>query len=360
MRFGTFHLFQWHESKSQAQVYAEVIEQVQLAEALGFESVWLAEHHFSPYCLCPAILPTAAHLAALTKRVRIGTAVMVLPFYDPVVVAEETATVDILSGGRFEFGVGRGYQWLEFAGFNIPLDEARARFDESLAIILKAWTEEAVQYEGRFRTLRGVRILPKPIQKPHPPVWTATVSPEGLEHAGRRGSNILMSQSQSLGHLRRGLAIYREALAAAGHSFHAGRVRLVRPTFVHDDLDAAVAMIEPHYRWFLRTQQAAVTPPEGRWDLIPDHYRHYRENFPKLHRVDMATVRDEIAVWGPPARCVERIGLLREQLGIDYMICQFAYGGMEQRAVLRAMERFATEVMPAFAAAPAAAAPRDG
>lgn len=355
MRFGTFHLFQWHESKSQHQVYTETLEQMRLAEELGFDSVWLAEHHFSPYCLCPAILTTAAHVAAQTRRVRIGTAVMVLPFYNPIVVAEESATVDLLSNGRFEFGVGRGYQWLEFAGFGIPLEEARARFDEALEIITRAWTEEAVTYDGRFHRLRGVRILPKPLQQPHPPLWIATISPEGLENAGRRGANILLSQTQSFGYLRRGLAIYRQALAAAGHAPDTRRVRLVRSTFVHDSIQGAVELIEPHYRWFLHTQQAAVTPPEQRWELLPDQYRHYRENFPKLHQVDMDTVRDEVALWGPPQHIIERIHMLRETLGIDDLICNFAFGGMAQRDVLRAMERFAAEVMPAFASAPASA-----
>ena len=135
MRFGTFHLFPWAENKSQEEVLRDTIDLTTLSEDLGFESVWLAEHHFSRYGLGSAVLTLAAALAGVTKRLRIGTAVVVLPFYNPITLAEEVATVDLISGGRFHFGVGRGYQWSEFHQFNIPLEESRARFEEAIDIM---------------------------------------------------------------------------------------------------------------------------------------------------------------------------------------------------------------------------------
>jgi alkanesulfonate monooxygenase SsuD/methylene tetrahydromethanopterin reductase-like flavin-dependent oxidoreductase (luciferase family) len=138
MKFGTFHLLQWHESKSQAQVFKETVELVKLSEEFGFDSVWLADHHFSRYGLGSSVLTIAAHLAGVTSKLKIGTAVVVLPFYNPLTVAEVAASVDNLSDGRLILGVGRGYQWSEFHRQNVPFEESRERFDEALDIILRA------------------------------------------------------------------------------------------------------------------------------------------------------------------------------------------------------------------------------
>ncbi|MBI3967612.1 MAG: LLM class flavin-dependent oxidoreductase, partial [Chloroflexi bacterium] len=135
---------------------------------MGFDQIWVAEHHFTRYGSVPSTLTFAAYVAARTKRIRIGTAVVLLPFWNPLLVAEEAAMVDILSDGRLDLGVGRGYQWHEYQRFNIPMEESRGRFTESLEIIKKAWTEKAFDYEGQYFQLNGVNVLPKPLQKPHP------------------------------------------------------------------------------------------------------------------------------------------------------------------------------------------------
>ena len=152
MRFSTQNLLSLREGQSHAQVYANTLDECRLAEELGFHTVWLAEHHFSPYGIAPSLGVLAAALARETRRVRIGTAVVVAPFIHPVRIAEEWAMVDILSGGRLDFGLGRGYQPAEFRGLAISMEKTRERFDESLELLRRAWTEERCTFEGEFYT----------------------------------------------------------------------------------------------------------------------------------------------------------------------------------------------------------------
>src|SRR3989449_6833486 len=169
MRFCIQQLLTFRDWQTEAGVYADALEEARLADELGFEAIWLAEHHFSSYGICPSLAVLAAAIARETRRARIGTSVVVAPFAHPLRIAEEWAMVDILSGGRLEFGLGRGYQPNEFRGFGVSMERTRERSDECLEIIRRAWTEERVTFEGEFYTVRDVRVLPKPIQKPHPP-----------------------------------------------------------------------------------------------------------------------------------------------------------------------------------------------
>ena len=354
MRFGTFHLFPWHEGKSQEQVFQETIEQIRVSEELGFESTWLAEHHFSRYGLGSAIMTLAALVAGITKRLRIGTSVIVLPFYNPITLAEEVATVDLISGGRFEFGIGRGYQWSEFHQFNIPLEESRARFDESLEIMRRAWTEDEFDYQGRFWTFNGIKVLPKPKQQPHPPITVAAVSPDGIRKAAEHGYNIFAGGSTtSLRQTQRNLALYRETLEAAGYTYDPSKLKVVRPAYVADSPEQARADTEEGYMWFVDTQRKVVTPPAERWDLLPEQYRHYAENFPKIGQLKFDFVYNQIGIYGTPEECIRRIEELDAVIGgITELICPFTFGGWDQPKILRSMEKFARDVMPHFQKAP--------
>src|SRR2546428_5218355 len=195
MRFCIQQLLTFRDWQTEAGVYADALEEARLADELGFEAIWLAEHHFSPYGICPSLAVLAAAIARETRRARIGTSVVVAPFAHPVRIAEEWAMIDILSGGRLEFGLGRGYQPKEFVGLGASMDRTRERFDESLEIIRRAWTEERVTFAGEFYTLRDLAVLPRPLQRPHPPLWTAAVSPDTYKLAARRGLRLLTSPS---------------------------------------------------------------------------------------------------------------------------------------------------------------------
>ena len=149
LRFGLLHLFESAQNKTEKQFFAENVELIEYADQVGLDEVWLAEHHFTEYGVMPSTQVLGAFAAARTQRIRIGSAVAVLPFHNPVRLAEEFAFLDVLSDGRLDFGVGRGYQPGEFEGYGIPFDESRSRFDESLAIIRQAWTQDTVNFEGK-------------------------------------------------------------------------------------------------------------------------------------------------------------------------------------------------------------------
>src|SRR5919108_2386646 len=181
MRFGTYYFFQAPPWLTHADVVQREIEQMEWTEELGFDSVWLTEHHFIEYGLSVSPAVVAAAAAMRTRRVRIGLAAAILPFHDPIRLAEELAMVDVLSGGRLDVGVGRGNRPVEFEGYRIPQIESRERFEETLAIMVRAWTQERFSFEGQHFTIPEVRVIPKLIQRPHPPLYVVCVSPDTIE-----------------------------------------------------------------------------------------------------------------------------------------------------------------------------------
>src|SRR5262245_15689916 len=186
MKFGMFFLLQWpRERKTQDQVYGETLDQITLAEELGWDAVWIAEHHFSDYGICPNIAVLAAAAAARTKRIRIGSGIVVTPFHHPLRIAEDWAMVDLISGGRLNLGLGRGYQKVEYDGFRIPQRESKERFQAALDVLNLAWQGEPFSYRGQFWQIDNVQTIPQPIQKPRPPIYVAAVSPESYDNLGR-------------------------------------------------------------------------------------------------------------------------------------------------------------------------------
>ena len=192
MKFGLFYLFSDFGDIPQDQVFNEVLDEIEYAEELGFDSIWLPEHHFAVYGMLGNPLTFAAAIAQRTKRMKIGTAVMVLPFQHPLRVAEDAALVDAMSGGRLLLGVGRGYQPPEFHGFGVPQSDSSAMFNESIEIIKRALSGEKFTFEGQFWNIEEpTEIFPKPIQKPHPPFYLASVTPRSLDIAARHGMSLL-------------------------------------------------------------------------------------------------------------------------------------------------------------------------
>src|ERR1051326_1812512 len=175
--------------------YHSFINYIIEAERLGFSSVFLVEHHFTGFGQVSASLNLLSYLAARTERIRLGTAVVVLPWHNPVLVAEEAATLDLLSNGRLDFGVGKGYRESEFAGFCIPPAEATERFDEAIEVIRKAWTlNDRFSHHGTRWHFENVVVEPAPVQRPHPPLWLGAGSEESIRRAAREGYNLLLDQ----------------------------------------------------------------------------------------------------------------------------------------------------------------------
>ncbi|MGE3649859.1 MAG: LLM class flavin-dependent oxidoreductase, partial [Reyranellaceae bacterium] len=198
MQFGLFggaRTQQRDDGSGDSQAYDDFIHYVVEAERLGFRSVFLVEHHFTGVGQLSASLTLLAYLAARTRSIRLGTAVVVLPWHNPVLLAEQAATLDLLSGGRLDFGVGKGYRASEFAGFRIAMDEATERFDEAIEVIRKAWTTPGrFSHRGRRWSFDDIVVEPAPLQRPHPPLWLAAGSPDSIRRAAREGYNLLLDQ----------------------------------------------------------------------------------------------------------------------------------------------------------------------
>ncbi len=191
INFGTFLLMQSPSARSSKEIYARGVEMALAAETLGFNNVWLAEHHFSTYGYLSRPAQLATYIAAKTTRIRVGTAVIVVPLHHPLVIAEEIATLDLLSGGRLDVGLGRGYQPYEFERFGLELESGRARWEESIDILLKAFEGQPFSYDGKLFKIPETTVFPQPLQQPRPPIWITAQSPESVEAAVRRGFNVL-------------------------------------------------------------------------------------------------------------------------------------------------------------------------
>src|SRR6058998_2265956 len=191
MNFGTFLLMQSPSARSSGEMYSRAIDIAQSAESLGYRNVWLAEHHFSTYGYLSRPAQFATFIAAKTTRLRVGTAVIVVPLHHPLVIAEEIATLDLLAGGRVDVGLGRGYQPYEFERFGLELESGRARWEESIDIVLRALSGKPFSYDGKLFKIPETMVFPQPLQQPHPPIWITAQSPESVEAAVRRGFNVL-------------------------------------------------------------------------------------------------------------------------------------------------------------------------
>ena len=219
MQVGVLQFFGWLDrSQSLTSIYHMALERIAIMDSAGYDAVWLAEHHFSSFSVCPSVHMMGVMAAARTKRLRIGTGVSLAPFYNPLRLAEEVALLDVLSGGRVNWGAGRGFERSEFKAFGISGEESASRFHETVDIVLKAWTNEKLTYQGKYFSYDNVEVLPKPVQAPHPPVWMAASSAPAIDWAASQGFSILMDPHCSRDDLIRKRRHYAAKLVASGHS----------------------------------------------------------------------------------------------------------------------------------------------
>jgi alkanesulfonate monooxygenase SsuD/methylene tetrahydromethanopterin reductase-like flavin-dependent oxidoreductase (luciferase family) len=349
MRFGLF--FQTPEAPGQthAERYGEMFDLITLADSLGFDVAWLAELHFGgAFSLLANPLMAVPVIAQRTRRIRIGTAVTLLPLQHPLSCAEQAATADLLSGGRLEFGVGRGSIPSQFHGFRVPVAENRARFDEALAIIRLAWTRERFSYDGRFYQVEDVEVVPKPVQQPHPPIRVAVHTAESFAHIADLGLPIYSGTTTTpLPQLRECMALYRTRLAAAGHAWQPEQMALMLPVHVGTSGVAAREAMRPgvlKYYQNLRTIFAQL--PESYGDHLP-RLRMIEETVANLPYEKFC--RDQ-GVFGDTAEVVDRLQAARDEFGLSQIIGWFDQGSMLRRdEVERTLRRFADHVMPKLA-----------
>jgi alkanesulfonate monooxygenase SsuD/methylene tetrahydromethanopterin reductase-like flavin-dependent oxidoreductase (luciferase family) len=314
--------------------YAQILEQVALAEELGWECFMFNEHHFLGYgglAANPAVLLAAA--AARTTRIRLGPCIAILPLRHPLFSAEDYAMVDALSGGRLEFGVGSGNTEMDYRVFGVTREDDRQRLQEALAIVLQTWGSERASHQGRFWQFDELTLYPRPVQQPHPPIWVAGTSAEGLGWAGRHGYNIM-----TVGHphppekVRQGVEAWKKGLIEAGLDPADRRCQLHVRTHVNESAERAraVAMAAiKRYDDISRIGRRSLKSSAGEydWDGM------------------LASGRNN---YGTPDQVIQGIRNARHYYDFDTLTTTFNFGGIPHDEIMKSMRLFAREVMPAF------------
>jgi alkanesulfonate monooxygenase SsuD/methylene tetrahydromethanopterin reductase-like flavin-dependent oxidoreductase (luciferase family) len=352
MRFGTFFFFQAAPGHRHADIIHRELEQVEWTEELGFDEVWFTEHHFIDYGLSVDPSSLAAAAASRTRRVRIGLAAAILPFHHPLRLAEQMALVDIISDGRLDVGVGRGNRPAEFAGYRVPQVESRERFDETVEILRLAWTRERFSFHGRFFDVDDVRVIPKPVQQPHPPLYQVCVSKDGIENTALRGWPMLNSVlTGPVDQLVTNRDTYVATLQKAGRTADEiaallGRWGVSRQIYVAETDARALAEARDAEMWYQESFRRFVVP-ERIEDAHPSLQPGFRAMAEKLAKVTWEDLVRETLAFGSPDTVARHIEHMR-RLGVGQVLCWMNFGGLPQDKIRRSMELFAREVMPRF------------
>lgn len=345
MRFGFMYDFrnpqEWR--RPWPDVYAEQLDEIVRLEELGYDDVWLTEHHFvveDGYN--PSVLPVAAAIAARTSRIRIGSFIIILPFHNPVRLAEDAAMVDCLSGGRFDLGVGMGYRIEEFEGFDVPRRERGARFEEAVQLIQRLWTEEDVDFDGRFTQVNGVTISPPCVQEPHVPIWIGGRTDKAVRRAARLGTNLQVTLGPDPA------PVYQEALRDEGRDPDDFAVAQLRTVYVAETADQAWDELQDHVHymmtWYSKPLAEAndVQGDDAMWDLArPEDLRD--------------SPYAELLMVGDPDQVAAKLERFQAEFACTHLVMATHLAGMESATVLRSADLFAQEVMPRFRQEPAVA-----
>ena len=338
MRFGLFGSAQARRGGPEfdsSEGFRDFIEYNVEAEALGFHGTFVVEHHFTGFGQVSATLNLLTWLGARTRHLRLGTAVIVLPWHNPVLLAEQAATLDLLSGGRLDFGIGKGYRYNEFAGFCVPMEEADARFEECLSVIVKAWTQsEPFSHRGTYWQFDDILVEPPAAQKPHPPIWMGAGGDRSVRQCAEHGYNLLLGQYASPEDVGRAVAVYREAKEASGLPFDPMQIGVTRAFFVANSQAEKEEALGRRLANRMR-QLKLATRPDGTVHGGPDRATG-----------DPDAVNRKSAMYGDPGEIAERLDQLR-RVGVGYVLVNGggSGGGARGRESLR---RFAREVMPLF------------
>ena len=299
MKVGVLQFFSWTRRVPLETVYQRAFERVAIMDEGGYDAVWLAEHHFNTYSICPSVTLMGTHIAARTTNLRIGTAVTLAAFYHPLRLAEELALLDHLSGGRLNWGAGRGFDPKEFRAFNVPVEESSDRFRECVEIVRAAWTNEKVSFDGQFWQFSDVEVLPKPLQQPHPPVWLAGTSPESIQRAAEAGHDLLMDPHSSHADIATKQALYRQTLAsrgfeAAGRQTPIARLMAIAPTAA-EAREVAVNGAKWTVTSYARSRESNGESPVDRYV-------------------------NNVIIHGTPEMVVDQLLQRREELPLDYLL----------------------------------------
>ncbi|HKX08115.1 MAG TPA: LLM class flavin-dependent oxidoreductase [Stellaceae bacterium] len=349
MKFGYFTLSDNHyegNSRDANRFVADILDETVYADELGYHSAWIGEHHFNSLGVlsCPDLV--LAHAAARTKRIRLAPAVTVLPLHNPIRVAEQWATLDLLSGGRVDWAAGRGYDRREYEPFGVSFEENQAIFEEGMALVQRLWSSggERISHEGKYYRFKDVRITPQPIQKPIP-TYVGSFSKPSIELAARLGCGVVVAPfaaAMSFGGLRQVAEVYHECCAKAGTK----PKRLMCSYFTHfaDTPAEEAAQRARQIRYY---RECVIPSFPGDPKTAPPSYRYFVDMVARLQKVKPEDLTENSVLLGSPARIIETLKKV-EAAGIEEVILYFNVGLKPHAQVKDEMARFMAEVAPAF------------
>ena len=343
MDFGLFTEFTIRNGETQREAFEESFKQVEIAEKLGIDTVWLGEHHFSPersVLASPFVI--ASSIATRTSTIRIGIAVYILPLTNPLRIAEEAATVDHISKGRFNFGIGRSGLTRYYNGYNIPYSESRGRFFEALDIVMKAWREDQFTYEGEYYSFHDVIVVPKPYQKPHPPIHVAVEAPETFTQLGSMVHPIFIHAHtpDPIPLLQERLELYRKARKEAGHS-EPGDVVLRIPAYLAETAEKARSEPEASTMQMVEYGAKELSSTGGSQETI--------ERLQAMASLSYDELLKQRLMYGTPEAIAERLDEYKEKLGISGVVLEMNYGGqIPYDRIVNSIRLLCEKVAPKF------------
>jgi alkanesulfonate monooxygenase SsuD/methylene tetrahydromethanopterin reductase-like flavin-dependent oxidoreductase (luciferase family) len=311
-----------------------ILRQVETARELGFDLVSAGQHYLTAPFQAMQLMPALSRITAVSGDMQVASAVVLLPLHNPVDMAEQVASLDILSGGRFVFGVALGYREVEYRSFGLEKKALVGRFEESLAVMKRLWTEETVTHEGKHFRVAGGSMAIKPLQKPYPPIWIGGNTEAAVARAARLGHPWLANPHAHIDNLERQIGLYRKVQKETEGVTPVTDFPIMLEMFVADSRERAIEIAGPHleskYRAYSEWGQDKVMPWEKRFtagiaELAPGRY-----------------------ILGNPEECIEQIKVYRDRLGINFMVLRVQWPGMSNDEAIRAIELLGRHVIPAF------------
>ncbi len=340
IKFGIFPCTEdYPDGREMVRIFEEIVAEAQMAESVGFDSCMITEHHQQPDGYFPNPLMVAAGIARETTTLKVGTCVALAPLYDPVRLAEDTALLDILSGGRLQLGVGAGYVDADLAAFGVDMSQRGTLFEDAVQFLKKAWTEKDVSFQGTHHTYEGVNVTPKPVQQPRPEIWCAAWTPQGLRRAGRIGDRWITDVINTLDTFNMFADIYRKSAQESGQT---PGITVLRECWVAPTSDQAVA----EYGEYVMTSHRFYYDVGGYNETVDPWIKELKS--PDEFSLDK--VAPNRFIMGSPEDCIEQIEKWHAELGTDYFVMRFRHpNGPEHKKVLDAIKLFGEKVIPHFA-----------
>jgi alkanesulfonate monooxygenase SsuD/methylene tetrahydromethanopterin reductase-like flavin-dependent oxidoreductase (luciferase family) len=338
-KWGVFSLSQYPDQTNRVDALEADMKLFELAEALGYDTAWLAEHLFSTYGIATSVQVIAASVLQRVKRMRIGSAVCVVPFNHPLRTAADYALVDCLSRGRLNFGIGRAYQPHEFLGLDIEMSDSREMFNEGIELILKAWTREKFTHEGKFWQIpEAIEMLPKPVQEPHPPVYQASISPESFDKAAENGWSLQLAapfsyrtyREEWIPKLADEIKRYEDNLVKHGYDPSTLERMILLPYYVDRDSTHAHNVLAPHVEWFYekvsshQLNRQDTAPVKGYEFTMSEGAKSRAMGYLEFDKL----AEHDACVVGSPQECVDKISRMKEAFGLTEVVIWPNLGGM--------------------------------